>query len=329
MTHGIGRLVGAAAIVCVLGGFALHAAWSDRESPAIAGLVQRTRLRVAPEITGRLALVTVKRGQAVHSGDTLAVLENPELAATLGEARATAARAIADRDHVFAGVRPEEVAIAARAIATAEANLLLARQVYARAAALAGQGFASRQRLDEATAQLDKAQADLAARRADHVAAQAGPTSQERALAEARVAQAQAAVRSIAARLDKIHLAAPEDATVGTLAGAPGEILPPGRPVLTLDLDDEIFFAFTIREDRLRGFDIDARRDLLDASGRHIPARVTEIRPLGEFATWRAARAVGDHDLNSFRVRFEPLTPISGLEPGMTVWLSSDAKAGG
>jgi hypothetical protein len=28
-------------------------------------------------------------------------------------------------------------------------------------------------------------------------------------------------------------------------------------------------------------------------------------------------------------VRFEPLTPISGLEPGMTVWLSSDAKAGG
>jgi HlyD family secretion protein len=55
--------------------------------------------------------------------------------------------------------------------------------------------------------------------------------------------------------------------------------------------------------------------------GRRIAARVTELRPLGEFATWRAARAVGDHDLNSFRLRLDPLAATEGLQPGMTMWL--------
>lgn len=330
MIRGKGRYAIALAIVFALAGLALHAVWPGRENPEIAGLVQRTRLRVAPEVTGRLTQVAVSRGQAARAGDTLAVLDNPELTAALGEARAVAMSTAANRDHVFAGVRPEEIAIAARAVDTAEANVLLARQMFQRAAVLAGQGYASQQRLDEATAQLDKAQADLDARRADHAAAQAGPTAEERTLAEARVAQAQAAVGSVAARLAKVRLAASQDAIVGTVAGQPGEILPPGRPVLTLDLTDNLFFAFTIREDRLRGLDIGARRDLLDAHGRRIPARITEIRPLGEFATWRAARAVGDHDLNSFRVRFEPVDPVTtGLEPGMTVWLSPDARTGG
>src|SRR4051795_7379438 len=49
---------------------------------------------------------------------------------------------------------------------------------------------------------------------------------------------------------------------------------------------------------------------------------VTELRPLGEFATWRAARAVGDHDLTSFRVRFDPSSETTEVEPGMTALLT-------
>ena len=99
--------------------------------------------------------------------------------------------------------------------------------------------------------------------------------------------------------------------------------MPAGRTVVTLDLNADLFFAFSIREDRLNGVGMGSRRELVDDSGKKIPAHVTEMRPLGEFATWRAARAVGDHDLNSFRVRFEPLEPTTGLAPGMAVWLPS------
>jgi HlyD family secretion protein len=50
-------------------------------------------------------------------------------------------------------------------------------------------------------------------------------------------------------------------------------------------------------------------------------AVVTEILPLGAFATWQAERAVGDHDRNTLRLRLDPQDDAAMYEPGMTVWL--------
>ena len=51
------------------------------------------------------------------------------------------------------------------------------------------------------------------------------------------------------------------------------------------------------------------------------PAVVTELLPLGPFATWQAERAVGDHDRNTLRLRLHPQGDATAFEPGMTVWL--------
>ncbi len=289
--------------------------------PPIAGMVRQTEIRIAPEISGRLVSIPVRAGQAVHKGDLLAVLDNPELAASLGEAKAAATSARAERDRIYSGVRAEEVAILAQAMQTAEANLLLAEQQNARSVALAARDFASRQELDESKASLAKAQADLDLKRARHAAASAGPIAEERALADARVVLAEATVADLQAKLDKTRLLAPIDGTVGILVGQLGEIVPVGKPVLTLDVGAARWFAFTLREDALRQLTVGSDVTLTTDDGRRIAARVTELRPLGEFATWRAARAVGDHDLNSFRLRLDPLAATEDLQPGMTVWL--------
>jgi HlyD family secretion protein len=42
----------------------------------------------------------------------------------------------------------------------------------------------------------------------------------------------------------------------------------------------------------------------------------------GEFATWRAARVVGDYDLNTFLIRADPVGDAVALEAGMSVWLT-------
>lgn len=293
--------------------------------PPVAGMVRQTEIRIAPEITGRLTSVAVRAGQAVRKGELLAQLDNPELAAALGEATAAAASAKAERARVHAGARDEERAILARAVETAEANLRLAEQEDARAVALAARDFASRQKLDESKASLAKAQADLDLKRAQLAAALAGPTAEERTLADARVVLAEARVADLQARLDKTRLVAPSDGTVGILVAEPGEIVPVGKPVLTLDVGNERWFSFTLREDDLRKLTVGSDVTLATDAGKRIAARVTELRPLGEFATWRAARAVGDHDLNSFRLRLDPIeasaAAVDGLQPGMTVWL--------
>ncbi|MBV8428348.1 MAG: HlyD family efflux transporter periplasmic adaptor subunit, partial [Hyphomicrobiales bacterium] len=139
--------------------------------------------------------------------------------------------------------------------------------------------------------------------------------------AHTNVALADAAIADLEAKLDKTTLRAPLDGVVGLLVAEPGEAISPGQAVMTLEVGRERWFTFTVREDRLSGIAIGAPLTLLTAKGDRVMARVTELRPLGEFAVWRAARAVGDHDINSFFVRADPIGDLQGLEPGMTVWI--------
>ncbi len=90
---------------------------------------------------------------------------------------------------------------------------------------------------------------------------------------------------------------------------------------MTLLAKNEHWFTFTMREDYLKGIAIGSPLRLSTARGEPIDTRVTELRPLGEFAVWRAARAVGDHDINSFLMRTDPIAPSDGIEAGMTVWV--------
>jgi HlyD family secretion protein len=52
-----------------------------------------------------------------------------------------------------------------------------------------------------------------------------------------------------------------------------------------------------------------------------IKAAITELRPLGAFATWQAERVIGDHDRSTLRLRLDPDGEATGLEPGATVWI--------
>jgi HlyD family secretion protein len=305
--------------IAVIGAIALLD--RPRVGPPIAGMVRQTEIRIAPEITGRLISIAVKSGQPVRKGELLATLDNPELAASLGEARAAWAAAQAERDRIYSGMRAEEVAILAQSVQTAEANLLLARQEISRTTALAARDFASRQQLDDRTAAFASSEADLELKRAQHAAGRAGPTAEERALADARAALAAATVADLQAKLDKTRLVAPVDGTVGVIVVERGEIVPVGKPVLMLDFGRP-WFAFTLREDALGQLTVGRAVELTTSNGQRISARVTELRPLGEFATWRAARAVGDHDLNSFRLRLDPTAAVDWLQPGMSAWLS-------
>jgi HlyD family secretion protein len=306
--------------------FAYRFTRSDPMTAPVLGVVHETEVRIAPEASGRLAAIKVRAGDQVRKGDVLAVLSNPELAASLDEARASAASARADQANVLAGVRREQIDSAAQNILIAEANLVFARQQQARAAILAARDFTSRQQLDESTASLNKAEASLALAQATYAEDQAGPTREARDIAAAQVVQADATVADIEARLAKTTLVAPSDGVVGLIVSELGEAINPGQAVMTLDAGRQRWFTFTVREDRLGRIAIGATIRLETALGGHIDARVTELRPLGEFAVWRAARAVGDHDINSFLVRADPLGDVAGLEPGMTVWL---ARGGG
>ena len=295
--------------------------------PPLIGVVHETEIRIAPEISARLASLSVKPLQSVRRGDVIAVLSSPEVAASLEEAKANAESARANLANVVAGVRQEERDTAAQNVAIAASNVTLAKEQFARVSVLAAKNYASRQQYDEDAAALGEAQASLALAEAALAQSKIGPTKEELGIAQSQVGLALATVVDLEAQLAKTTLTSPVDGVARLLVAEPGEAISPGQPVLTLGVAGERWFTFTIREDRLGGLAMGSKIALRTAAGDRFEAKVTELRPLGEFAVWRAARAVGDHDINSFLLRADPIGPTPSLEPGMTVWIE-EGQAG-
>lgn len=320
------RRANRAAIIAValmaVGGAVIYYARRPEPPGPIIGVVRSTEVRVEPEVAGQLASIAVKKGDHVHAGDLLAKLSAVELTAQVDQARAALASATADRNNVYAGVRREQVESLKAAIAKAKARLEYVQLQFTRTSTLARQNFESQQALDQAANDVASAQADVAEAQANYDAAIAGPTHEERAISDAQVQAAAAAVTVLERRLDKMTLRAPADGVVSVIAAEVGENVRPGQPILMVEAAGEQWLSFNAREDHLGGLSVGKTVNVL-RSGTEAATKavVTELQPLGVFATWQAERVIGDHDRNTLRLRLDSQEESTGLEPGMTVWI--------
>jgi HlyD family secretion protein len=319
-THGpvvvFGLLVAAA-------GVGAAAFWRPSPDAPIVGIVRATEIRVAPEVGGQVAAIKVRKGDRVKAGDPVAELSALELTASVAQARAALAAAVADRNNVYAGVRAEQIATYAAEIAKAKSRLAYAEQQLTRVSTLARGDNAPQQSLDQAENDVASARADVAEAEANYAAAQAGPTREQRAIADAQVEAASSAVRVLERRLEKTVLRAPSDGVITVIVAELGEAVRVGQPVLAIEEPRKRWLSFNVREDELRGLTVGSQVGVArpGASGL-MTAAVTELLPIGAFATWQAERAIGDHDRNALRLRLDPQGDPAELEPGMTVSLS-------
>jgi HlyD family secretion protein len=320
MRKGVLRgLVGVATLAALAGG-ATYLVLRRETPPPIEGVVRATEVRVAPEVGGHLSAVRVTKGARVRKGDVVAELLALELTASVEQARAAYQSALANREHVYAGVRHEEVSASQAEVGKARSRLIYAEQ--ARFARLTQENFTSRQALDQARMQAATARADVAEAVANYASARVGPTKAERAIADAQLSAAAAEVAVLESRLQKTILTAPADGVVRVVAGELGEAVRAGQTIVTIEADAQPWFSFNVREDRLGGITVGSTVNVLTSgASTSTPGRVTEVASTGQFATWQAERAVGDHDRNTLRLRIDPREDPSKLQPGMTVWL--------
>src|SRR5450432_3432621 len=315
-----------AAIVAIglvfVAGVLMYSVRRTGSAATIVGVVRATEVRVEPEVNGQLVSIAVEKGAHVHAGDVLARLSAIELTAQADQARAALASATATRNNVYAGVRREQVDSLKAAIAKASARLDYVQAQLTRTSTLARQSFESQQSLDQAENDAASARADVTEAQANYDAAVAGPTREERAIADAQVQAAAAAVTVLERRLDKMILRAPADGVVSVVVAEVGENIRAGQPILMVEAAGEQWFSFNVREDHLKGLTIGQTVSAMrSGSDGAIKSVVTELRPLGVFATGQSERVIGDHDRNTLRLRLDLQSAPERVEPGMTVWM--------
>jgi HlyD family secretion protein len=218
----------------------------------VQGEADATRIDIAARVDGRVGKRPVERGDNVTAGQVLYEIDNPELLTRLREAEASLAVASANLANIEAGARAEDIAQRKAARESAEAQLTLAQQTYVRIKQLADSGNAPMQQLDQATNSLKTAQSAVEQAKFAYDEAVAGPTKEQRDIAHANVADAQAKVNSIRAQVDELVVKAPIAAQVYQIGAELGEYVSPGVPLLTLvDLSD-VWLRFDLREDLVK-----------------------------------------------------------------------------
>ena len=316
------RIAVALILLALAAGVLIYSERRSASEAAIVGVVRATEVRIEPEVNGQLVSIAVKKGDHVHAGDVLAKLSAVELTAQADQARAALASATATRNNVYAGVRREQVDTLKAEIAKANARLDYVQAQLTRTSTLAGQSFETQQALDQATNDVASARAGVAEAQANYDAAVAGPTNEERAIADAEVQAASAAVAVLERRLDKMILRAPADGVVSVIAAEVGENVRAGQPILMIEAAGKQWLSFNVREDELNGLAVGKTASVMrNGADGAFKSAVTELRPLGTFATWQAERVIGDHDRNTLRLRLDPEGETAALEPGMTVWI--------
>jgi HlyD family secretion protein len=189
-----------------------------------------SRVEVGSTVTGRVAQVRVAEGDAVRQGDALVLLESDELRAALAQAVASEQQAQAR----LAGLRSSGRSAAQAALAQADATLQAASASLARVQQLVADGFYSPAQLDEARRAVEVARAQqLQARAQLQANADAGT---EVAQAQAQLALSRAATVAARARLAQATVVAPADARVLVRNVEPGQIVQPGKALLSLAL---------------------------------------------------------------------------------------------
>jgi len=121
---------------------------------------------------------------------------------------------------------------------------------------LARQSFEPQQALDQAEKDAASARADVAEAQANYDAAVAGPTKEERAIADAQVQAAAAAVAVLERRLEKMILRASADGVVSVVAAEVGENVRAGQPILMVEAAGKQWLSFNVREDHLGGLTV-------------------------------------------------------------------------
>jgi len=276
----------AALLVAVLAWWALRAplvaALTVQPAPLVrtllfsARVATASRVDVGSTLTVRVLEVAVDEGAQVRRGDVLVRLESDELRAALDQAQASERQAAAR----LAGLRSSGRSAAQAAVAQAESVLQAARAELQRTQDLVARDFLSQSRLDDARRAVDVAQAQLAGARAQ-LAANAEQGT-DVAQAQAQLALARAAVAATQARLEQAVVTSPADARVLVRAVEPGQIVQPGRALLTLALAGPLQLVGQVDERYLEQLQIGQPASVLaDAfPGRSFAARVQAIAPV-------------------------------------------------
>ena len=317
-----GMLVAFLTLLLVIAGVSLVGWAVIKPGPImLQGQAEANEVRVSGKVPGRIDKFLVSEGRTVKKGDTLVLLNSPELNAKLMQANSAEDAASAQNQKANKGARAEQIAGAYELWQKAEVGVKLAEKTYNRVQNMFTEGLVSAQKRDEADANFQASVATSKAAKSQYDMAINGAETEDKLAALAMVNRAKGAVSEVESYISETMLVSPIDGEVSDIFPKQGELIGSGAPIMNIvDLND-VWVVFNIREDLLPkislGKEFEATVPAL--GNKTIKLKVNYIKSMASYATFKATKTNGGFDVKSFEVRAKPITIIEGLRPGMSL----------
>ena len=286
----------------------------------IQGEIEVSEYRVSSKVPGRILELRVKEGDYVHVGDTLAILDAPEVEAKKTQAESAEDAAAAMKAMADNGARQQQIQGAYELWQQAKAGLEISKKTYDRVQRLFNEGVMSAQKRDEAFAAYKAYEAQERAAKSQYDMAREGARKEERAAAAAQVNRAKGAVQEVSSYINETVQIAQVEGEVSDIYPKVGELVGTGSPIMSISIMSDVWGTFNVREDQLNGLKIGSEFTAFSpAFKKDIKMKVYYIKDQGSYAVWKATKSNGQYDLKTFEVKARPVGKFDGLRPGMTL----------
>ena len=302
-------------VVAVIGFFTL-----DKSPDEIQGEVEVTEYRVSSKVPGRILELRFKEGDYVKVGDTLAIIDAPELRAKAQQAQSAEAAAAAVSAKAEHGARIQQIQGAYQVWQQAVAGAEIAKKSYDRVQRLFNEGVMTAQKRDEAYAQYKAMEAQANAAKSQYELAKAGARQEDKAAAQAQVNRARGAIAEVKSYINETVQVAQMEGEVSSVYPKVGELVGTGSPIMSIAVMSDMWGTFNVREDQLKGMKVgDEVTAFSPAFNKDFRLKVYSIKDQGTYAVWKATKSTGQYDLKTFEVKARPVDKFDGLRPGMSL----------
>jgi HlyD family secretion protein len=288
------------------------------------GKFKKETIAIAPKIPGRILNIFVHEGDIVKAGDTLAMIDLPEIEAKMIQAEGACLSAKAQYEMAKNGAtRFDRQQIIAKLDAAKE-QFNFANKSFARIKAMMADSLIPPQKYDEVFEKYSAARAQLDAATSMKEDIEHGVRPEKIQMALGDYKRAEGALAETKTAYAEKYIIAPKSMSIESISLKVGELLLPGYNLFTGYETDGSWFRITVSENQVMKFKTGQEYTVkVVFTNKPVRCKLVSVKQLASYADKTSSYANYEMGESVYELKLVPLNPddVKGLYANITVIL--------
>ncbi|MBT3741879.1 MAG: biotin/lipoyl-binding protein [Polaribacter sp.] len=290
----------------------ISACGNDEKISYNRGKVKFETISISGKLAGRVSKIYIKEGESVKKGDTLALLDIPEINAKMMQAEGAVTAATGVLNMASNGATLEQMDQINGKIDASKAQLKFAQKSYNRLQKMYADSLISLQQFDEVKMKRDMAKAQVSALEAKRNEVHKSARTEQLDQAKGQLKRAMGAKQEVLTAANEKLIIAPADMSIETISLQEGELLTPGYVLFNGYKKNSVFFRFTVPESKVYDFEVGKSLILTNPfTKEEVTTKIASIKQLAQYANITSTAPLYELSESIYELKVVPTSDIS------------------